>query len=215
MLDRPRDYCDQYCEACPQRSRCDLAMLDDYREREFPEVSRWEWLEQDMLAAVEILERALEERGIDPESIEEPEHPPEARELAALGQSYAIALSQVARAAPRTVDREALSQLERLGLVVAGKCAALVDAFDEPDDEYIDIWASRVFIIEAAAAAIHRHMRAVLTPDVRAMFDPIHQRLDELLRPLDARIPASLRDTLAERIASGEAPSPFLLRSEP
>ncbi|MBO6936429.1 MAG: hypothetical protein JJ863_15765 [Deltaproteobacteria bacterium] len=215
MLDRPRDYCDHYCERCPQRPRCDLAALEEHRAHEFPNVSQQEWMEHDLRAAFAMLERALEEQGIDPDTIEAPDPPPEARELAELGQCYAMALSRVSRAAPMTSDREALSQLQRLGLVVAGKCAALVDAFEEPDDELIDIWASQVFILEAAAAAIHRHMATVLTVEVREMFGPIHQRLDELLRPLDARIPAPLRDLLAKRIAEGEAPSPFLVRSAP
>jgi hypothetical protein len=234
----PYNWCDRECERCPLEATCELAR----RLRAAPPGPRERGENEDDLEARVAAERSGAKRAVPEEAViaalkddlahmierledtaveDEPDSTAAmsplplvllAKKLNALGMDY---VRRVAAIRPQG----AAIELRACALLTAMKLARLAGHLELRSDLEFDVAPNRLLLErvgEKARRALDELRLARAAPsDALDGCDRIAREIDRLLELAFGPIPARVRAELDRRIAQGQAPSPFCVRSGP
>jgi hypothetical protein len=225
------NWCDSWCERCPLREECPIVRAE--RQRRWVHEARGkdpddlrvvlEDFDKDLSRTLELLRETAAQEGIDIDDIDTRDVPPTpiaALRLQRAGMKYSLATKHALGATPPVLARSDdphLEELIRQSNLIARKCARVggyMNRAGGPDAAAV-AWMSdavpNLLLLELVLRRARAAVDALLDPTAAAVFHAIHADLDRSLAPLFAAIPREARAEIDARIASGQAPSPFVL----
>lgn len=225
------NWCDRVCERCPLAAgRCKLAEREAQRrwvheargeDPDDPAIQDADFDDAIREALVMVTRLALE-AGIDPmQPAPEPVVSLSVARLQKLGTAFAVSIGHLVRALPPPLGRsEAARELSIQALVLARKCARLVDSFDELGNPLTGgfVWASdavpNLLLLDEVDRRLIACMDALLPPGKeRESLFGVYAQIRRLIAPLRAAVDDDALAELKAMVERGEAPSPFSIVS--
>jgi hypothetical protein len=232
-LSDPYNWCDSRCERCVLARECPAHLMSERARRAEIAAGRdpdslesiCTQVEQQLSAAVEMLEAECRDRGIDPTMIHEWARHVPCEKLNERATEYMMAfvdLIDMLRGDPRAqaammLTPEDLDAISGHGYLIAGKLGRLASYLSDRgrlDDEVAVIdGAPNLLLIERLMSEVDERLQVQRLRRRAGAYVAAREAVRRLVQPLLAAIPTATHAQLARLVRLGRAPSPFYTRN--